>query len=171
MRPRFGPDLVLTKAYHPVLMRIKENRAATSAAAAAAKKQRNDAAATSLDHMISNTLRISKRASFVLLTGANMSGKSTLLKQLGNLQVMAQCGSFVPVEDSEELGCVLAQFNLKKRIFTISGDFSSEVNSSSFEHEMTELVYLLHNLDEDALVLIDELCRNTNYYEGLANLV
>lgn len=76
---------------------------------------------------------------------------------------MAQCGSYIPAEK--------AQLPVKSRIFLLSGDYSSGATGSkqsSFQHELVEINYILSNWPENSLILVDELCRNTNYYEGLA---
>lgn len=81
----------------------------------------------------------------------------------GNLQVLAQCGSFLPSEKS--------RLNIKHRLFALTGDYSNQSHikkQSSFERELAEINYVLQNLSADSLILIDELCRNTNYYEGVA---
>ena len=73
---------------------------------------------------------------------------------------MSQCGSFIPADK--------AQLSVKKRILTLGGEFTTDSKYSSFERELIELNYILQNLDDDALILVDEFCRNTNYYEGLS---
>ena len=57
----------------------------------------------------------------------------------------------------------------KQNIFSLCGDYSENGNSkSSFEKEMSEMDFILKNLSSNSLILIDELCRSTNYYEGLS---
>ncbi len=100
-------------------------------------------------------------ANFVTITGGNMSGKSTFIKQVALLQIMAQMGCLVPA--------VEAQFALCRRICTrIGSDDDFESNASTFYVEMREASYILDDLDEDSLVLIDELGRGTSTTEGLA---
>lgn len=95
---------------------------------------------------------VCKKKTLIRLT---ISGK-------GNLQVLAQCGSYVPADE--------AQFGVKKNIFSLMGDYiSANGKYSSFEREMVEINYILQNFTNgDSLILVDELARNTNYYEGLS---
>lgn len=96
-----------------------------------------------------------------MITGENMSGKSTFLKQCGLLQIMSQMGCFIPA--------TRGNFTIKKNILSLCGDYSEDLQSkSSFEREMSEINYILKNLNSSSLILIDELCRSTNYYEGLS---
>jgi len=150
--PTFANYFKLENATHPILKKIKDSFKL--------KKISNTSASN--DRSITNSISLNQKNSFLIITGANMSGKSTLLKQVGVLQIMAQCSSYVPASD--------AVFNLKKQIFVLSGD-SSELNmakKSSFEQEISEINYILNNLSSNSLFLIDELCRSTNYNEGLA---
>jgi DNA mismatch repair protein MutS len=77
VRPRFGADVQLERAFHPVLKEIKEGSG-----------KRNDTSVVSTDVTIGNTIRIDRRAQFILLTGSNMSGKSTFLKELGRITIL-----------------------------------------------------------------------------------
>ena len=79
-RPQFSSqgDLALVNAYHPVLMRIKERAPGT---------QKNDTLVVSRGRMVSNSITVSRKTPFVLITGPNMSGKSTLLKEIGIFQI------------------------------------------------------------------------------------
>ena len=112
---------------------------------------------------IKNHVQISAIRPFVILTGSNMSGKSTYLKQIGLLQIMAQTGSFVPASE-------MANFVLVKQIFSRLGTESDiNLSASAFQSEMIEINYILSKMDNiNSLILIDELCRSTNIYEGLA---
>lgn len=99
--------------------------------------------------------------SFIVITGANMSGKSTYSKQLALLCIMAQMGSFVPAE--------YASFPIYDRILTrLGSDDELESNASSFRMEMKEAAYILEMMNDSALVIIDELGRGTGYLEGLS---
>lgn len=99
--------------------------------------------------------------SFIVVTGANMSGKSTYSKQLALLCVMAQMGSFVPAE--------YAAFPLYDRILTrLGSDDDLESNASSFRMEMKESAYILEMVSDRSLIIIDELGRGTGYLEGLS---
>eukprot|EP00127_Corallochytrium_limacisporum_P006674 Clim_evm53s232 gene=Clim_evmTU53s232 len=96
-----------------------------------------------------------------VILGQNMSGKSTTLKMLGTLQILAQCGSFVPAQQ--------AFFRPADRIFSRMGsDDDLESSCSSFAREMRETSYALRNVTDSSLVLLDELGRGTADTEGRA---
>jgi DNA mismatch repair protein MutS len=98
---------------------------------------------------------------FILLTGPNMGGKSTYLRQAGLLTIMAQIGSFVPAKKME-VGIV-------DRIFTRLGagdDLAS--GESTFYMEMAEAATILHRSTRRSLLLIDEVGRGTGTLDGLA---
>jgi DNA mismatch repair protein MutS len=97
----------------------------------------------------------------LVLTGPNMSGKSTYMRQVGLLVVLAQAGSFVPAR--------FARIGLVDRLFTRMG-FTDEIGrgKSSFMVEMTEVAEILRDADERSLVLLDEVGRGTSTFDGLA---
>jgi DNA mismatch repair ATPase MutS len=151
-KPQFGNLLKLENSHHPILKSIKENLI---------KNKTNGISNVSNDAPVANSFKIKTASSFSIITGTNMSGKSTFLKQCGLLQIMSQTGSYVPATAST--------FSIKQNIFSLCGDYSENGNSkSSFEKEMSEIDCILKNLNSNSLILIDELCRSTNYYEGLA---
>lgn len=99
--------------------------------------------------------------SFTVVTGANMSGKSTYSKQLALLCVLAQMGSLVPAD--------YALFPIYDRILTrIGSDDELESNASSFRMEMKEASFILEMINDTSLVIIDELGRGTGYLEGMS---
>ena len=94
-----------------------------------------------------------------VITGPNMSGKSTYLRQIVLLQIMAQVGCYVPAE--------YASFRIADRIFSrVSNRDSIEANASTFMLEMQETSYILANVGPSSLVIIDELGRGTAVDEG-----
>jgi DNA mismatch repair protein MutS len=97
----------------------------------------------------------------LVLTGPNMSGKSTYMRQVGLLVVLAQAGSFVPARFAR-IGCVT-------QLFTRMG-FTDEIGrgKSSFMVEMSEVAEILRAADERSLVLLDEVGRGTSTFDGLA---
>ncbi|MGA8302791.1 MAG: DNA mismatch repair protein MutS [Thermoplasmata archaeon] len=97
----------------------------------------------------------------LVLTGPNMSGKSTYMRQVGLLVVLAQAGSFLPVK--------YARVGVVTRLFTRMG-FTDEIGrgKSSFMVEMTEVAEILRAADPRSLVLLDEVGRGTSTFDGLA---
>jgi DNA mismatch repair protein MutS len=109
----------------------------------------NDTALSSTDEQI------------VVLTGPNMAGKSTYLRQVAAIVLMAQIGSFVPAS--------AARIGLVDRIFTRVGagdDLTS--GQSTFMVEMTETSAILHNATSRSLIVLDEIGRGTSTYDGMA---
>jgi len=110
---------------------------------------------------ISNPLSISPQRRMLIITGPNMGGKSTYMRQAALIALMAHIGSFVPA-DQATLGPI-------DRIFTRVGaadDLAS--GRSTFMVEMTETANILHNATENSLVLMDEIGRGTSTYDGLS---
>ncbi|KPN30054.1 DNA mismatch repair protein MutS [Halolamina pelagica] len=99
--------------------------------------------------------------SVALITGPNMSGKSTYMRQVGLICVLAQAGGFVPAES--------ASLPVLDRVFTRVGA-SDDIagGQSTFMREMSELTDILHDATADSLVLLDEVGRGTSTADGLA---
>ncbi len=97
----------------------------------------------------------------IILTGPNMSGKSTYLRQIGHIIIMAQIGSFVPA-DSAEIGLV-------DRVFTRVGTMDNLARGqSTFLVEMIEAANILNNATDKSVVLLDEVGRGTSTFDGLS---
>lgn len=108
-----------------------------------------------------DTLLCSEKKRIAILTGPNMSGKSTYMRQVALISLMAQIGSFVPASH--------CKIGLVDRIFTrvgASDDLAS--GQSTFMVEMTEVANILHNATDKSLVILDEVGRGTATFDGLS---
>ena len=110
---------------------------------------------------IANDLSLDNDTSMLIITGPNMGGKSTYMRQTALIVILAHIGSYVPA--------VKATIGPIDRLFTrigASDDLSS--GRSTFMVEMTETANILNNASQNSLVLIDEIGRGTSTYDGLA---
>lgn len=110
---------------------------------------------------IANPVALSPQRRMLIITGPNMGGKSTYMRQTALIALMAWIGSFVPAEET-----IIGPLD---RIFTRVGaadDLAS--GRSTFMVEMTETANILHNATEQSLVLMDEIGRGTSTYDGLS---
>ena len=114
------------------------------------------------NEFVSNDLDLgTKNGDVTVITGPNMSGKSTYIRQSALLVIMAQMGSFIPAKE--------ATIGLVDRIFTRVGA-SDELTrgQSTFMVEMTETANIINNATEKSLVVLDEVGRGTSTYDGLS---
>jgi DNA mismatch repair protein MutS len=133
-----GYDLELIASRHPVLERLMPR-----------------------ESFMPNDVKFSAAERVFLVTGPNMAGKSTILRQIGLCVVLAQLGSFVPA-DSARIGVV-------DRLFTrVGASDNLAQGQSTFMVEMSETSAILHNAGPQSLVLLDEIGRGTSTYDGVA---
>jgi DNA mismatch repair protein MutS len=140
VRPRLsdGFDLRIVGGRHPVVERMMPR-----------------------EKFIPNDVTLTTDARVIILTGPNMAGKSTILRQIGLIVLMAQMGSFVPA-NSAEIGVV-------DKLFTRVGASDNLVRGqSTFMVEMSETSAILHSATSRSLVLLDEIGRGTSTYDGVS---
>jgi DNA mismatch repair protein MSH4 len=110
---------------------------------------------------IPNDVFATQQSRFQIITGCNMSGKSTYIRSIALMTVMAQVGSFVPA--------AYASFPIMHQLFArVNMDDSIEANVSTFAAEMRETAFILRNIDRRSIAIIDELGRGTSTRDGLA---
>ncbi|KAI0409726.1 muts domain V [Xylaria palmicola] len=137
VRPEIGDTMALKSARHPICERVNPER------------------------FVPNDAYASQQHRFQVITGCNMSGKSTYIRTVALLQVMAQIGSFVPAQ--------YAAFPIVQQLFVrMSTDDNIEANMSTFSLEMREMAFILRNINNKSLAVIDELGRGTSSRDGLA---
>ena len=133
-----GYDLVLRESRHPVIERMMPR-----------------------ESFIPNDARFTEAERVALVTGPNMAGKSTILRQIGLCVVLAQIGAFVPAAE--------ASIGVVDRLFTrVGASDNLAQGQSTFMVEMSETSAILHNAGARSLVLLDEIGRGTSTYDGVA---
>ncbi len=136
VRPSFGPQLNLKAARHPVIERVVKNK------------------------YVANDI-VMAEGEILLLTGPNMAGKSTILRQVALISILAQVGSFVPASS--------ATLPIFDRIFTRIGAHDQlSKGLSTFMVEMTETAELLNSGTKNSLFILDEVGRGTSTYDGMS---
>ncbi|HIF37960.1 MAG TPA: DNA mismatch repair protein MutS, partial [Gemmatimonadetes bacterium] len=110
---------------------------------------------------IPNDIELSQSGRIIILTGPNMAGKSTVLRQIGLITLMAHMGSYVPATS--------AKVPLVDRIFTrVGASDNLAQGQSTFMLEMTETASIIRNATNRSLVLLDEIGRGTSTYDGVS---
>ncbi|MFH1288315.1 MAG: DNA mismatch repair protein MutS [bacterium] len=141
VRPKFSKDkkMIIKKGRHPVVEKI-----------------------INLEKFIPNdTLMDTETDQILIITGPNMAGKSTYIRQVALITLMAHCGSFVPAEEAE--------IGLTDRIFTRIGAMDNlSKGESTFLVEMNETANILNNATEKSLIILDEVGRGTSTFDGLS---
>ena len=113
------------------------------------------------EKFIPNDLVLTTDAQLIVLTGPNMAGKSTILRQIGLIQLLAQVGAYVPARR--------ARLPIVDRLFTRVGASDNLVRGqSTFMVEMSETSAILHTATRRSLVLLDEIGRGTSTYDGVS---
>ncbi len=113
------------------------------------------------EEFIPNDLVLGDDGYIIVLTGPNMAGKSTVLRQIGLIQLLAQMGSFVPAS--------AARLAVSDRIFTRVGASDNLARGqSTFMVEMSETAAIVHGATDRSLVLLDEIGRGTSTYDGVS---
>ncbi|MCF7793399.1 MAG: DNA mismatch repair protein MutS [Candidatus Cloacimonetes bacterium] len=139
-RPQFNDEGIvkIINSRHPVIERILEN-----------------------EEFIPNDVQISDENMISLITGPNMAGKSTYLRQVGLLVIMAQMGSFIPAESAD-----LPVFD---KVFTrVGASDNLAMGQSTFLVEMIETANILNSATPNSLILLDEIGRGTSTFDGLS---
>jgi DNA mismatch repair protein MutS len=114
------------------------------------------------ERFVPNTIRMDDpKNQILIITGPNMAGKSTVLRQVALLVIMAQMGSFIPARK--------ASVSITDRIFTRVGALDNlSQGQSTFLVEMQETANILNNATQQSLVIMDEIGRGTSTYDGLS---
>ena len=114
-----------------------------------------------VDPFVPNDIQLSDEELVLVITGPNMSGKSTYLRQTALIVLLAQIGSFVPADR--------ARIGLVDRIFTrIGAEDIIHAGQSTFMVEMVETANILHHATNRSLLILDEIGRGTSTYDGVS---
>ena len=113
------------------------------------------------EFIANNTLLNQTTDKIMIITGPNMAGKSTYMRQVAIITLMAHLGSFVPAKSAE--------ISITDRIFTrVGASDDLSFGQSTFMVEMTELAHILNNTTDKSLIILDEIGRGTSTFDGLS---
>lgn len=141
VRPKLSKDkkIIIKKGRHPVVEKMVDMKG----------------------FIPNDTLMDTETDQILIITGPNMAGKSTYIRQVALITLMAHCGSFVPAEEAE--------IGLTDRIFTRIGAMDNlSKGESTFLVEMNETANILNNATERSLIIFDEVGRGTSTFDGLS---
>jgi len=117
--------------------------------------------ANHVDDFVPNSIKVSPAQNFLILTGPNMGGKSTFIRQIALIQILAQAGFFVPSS--------FAQLHIIDHIFArIGASDDITTGRSTFMVELSEVAYILRYATQRSLIILDEVGRGTSTYEGIS---
>ncbi|KAF2876499.1 muts domain V-domain-containing protein [Massariosphaeria phaeospora] len=137
VRPKITDTLAIQAGRHPIREKIMNKR------------------------FVPNDVYATQQSRFQIITGCNMSGKSTYIRSVALMSIMVQIGSFVPA--------TYASFPILHQLFARLGmDDNIETNVSTFAAEMREIAFILRNIDKRSMAIVDELGRGTSTRDGLA---
>ncbi|KAF9629883.1 hypothetical protein BFW01_g64 [Lasiodiplodia theobromae] len=137
IRPTLAKTLAIKAGRHPIREKIQQSK------------------------FVPNDFYATQQKRFQVITGCNMSGKSTYIRAVALMTVMTQIGMFVPAQ--------YASMPIQRQLFArVSLDDSIEANVSTFAAEMREAAFILRNISKDSIAIIDELGRGTSTRDGLA---
>lgn len=138
-KPNFNTDgeLRLTRAWHPLIKSVLK------------------------DQFVSHDLGLNKDIYFGLITGPNMAGKTTVMREVAIIQILAQIGCFVPAESASLSMCDFLFSRLGASDDILKGQ-------STFMVEMAETAEIIRHATENSLVILDEVGRGTSTYDGLS---
>ena len=113
------------------------------------------------EDFVSNNVRMDREGNFIILTGPNMAGKSTYMKQIGLIQILAQIGSYVPAQS--------ARLSIVDKILTRIGAADDIVSGqSTFMVEMSEVSNIINSATERSLIILDEVGIGTSTFDGIS---
>ncbi|HVF63823.1 MAG TPA: DNA mismatch repair protein MutS, partial [Casimicrobiaceae bacterium] len=153
-------DVVAALAERAIALKLNRPRF-TDEPGIAIRGGRHPVVEGSVEHFVPNDVALGLDRRLLIITGPNMGGKSTYMRQTAVIALLAYCGSFVPADDAT-LGPLDAIFTRIGAADDLAG------GRSTFMVEMTEAAAILHRATAKSLVVIDEIGRGTSTYDGLA---